>query len=388
MQSPKVIAINNAFPEDPTDTYFGTMNILVSEHCRYFANSGFPCLAIGLHALNRPSRFVHNYTNKDGTRVSETVFWRKLEKRGVDVRIPAVLTALYVRSKYRKMHATTPILAHNTLWSGIVAYYTKKLFGLPYILIEHFSWFATNNVPSKYIDLARRALQAADAVYAVSQPLQQTLIDYVGNSEFRCNIMPNVVDTNVFRPGLNEQRPHVPFRLACISALKQKKRVDLAINLVNRLNSKGIRCELQVVGRGPIQPQLIDMARDHSLPAETVTFRGYLDKPQIAELLRTVDALVVTSTYETFCIPVIEAHCMGIPVITTPCKGPEQLIDPSNGRVARDLSVESLEAEVRHIINNYSTYDPEVIRKRALSRYAIDVVLDKFIADHLTPNRV
>lgn len=68
--------------------------------------------------------------------------------------------------------------------------------------------------------------------------------------------------------------------------------------------------------------------------ADRVSFVGWWER-SVAELLTAVDVLLVTSIQESFGLTVVEAFDAGVPVVSTRCGGPSELIDDRvNGLLA------------------------------------------------------
>ncbi len=60
-------------------------------------------------------------------------------------------------------------------------------------------------------------------------------------------------------------------------------------------------------------------------------FYDYLNQEEIKELLLSCDCFVLSSNFETFGVVVIEAMACGLPVISTKCFGPEDILNQSCG---------------------------------------------------------
>jgi glycosyltransferase involved in cell wall biosynthesis len=71
--------------------------------------------------------------------------------------------------------------------------------------------------------------------------------------------------------------------------------------------------DLHVVGTGPLEPLL------QGIPG--VTLHGFLQPPEVAELMRAVSCLVLTSHIESYGVVVHEAAASGLPVLCTEFSG-------------------------------------------------------------------
>src|SRR5439155_8745708 len=85
---------------------------------------------------------------------------------------------------------------------------------------------------------------------------------------------------------------------------------------------------------GPLRGAL--EARADSLGVgDRIAFRGLLPKPEVARVLRGADAFVLTSRYDNNPCALIEALACGLPVVATAVGGVPELVDDTNGLLAR-----------------------------------------------------
>jgi glycosyltransferase involved in cell wall biosynthesis len=125
-----------------------------------------------------------------------------------------------------------------------------------------------------------------------------------------------------------------------LSELMPHKRIDLAVRAFNRLG-----LPLVVIGDGP------DARRLERLAGPTVRFTGRVADAEVARLLASARALVVTAT-EEFGIAAVEAQAAGRPVIALAEGGvTESVLDGRTGVFYEDATPEALAAAV-------SAFDP------------------------------
>jgi glycosyltransferase involved in cell wall biosynthesis len=138
------------------------------------------------------------------------------------------------------------------------------------------------------------AAQRVDRYMANSRATQRRIATYFGRES---TVVYPPVETERFRPG-----PVGDFYLV-LSELMPHKRIQVAIEAFNRL-----RLPLVVVGDGP------DARRLRRLAGPAIRFLGRVGDTQVAQLLSTCRALVVTAV-EEFGIAAVEAQAAGRPVI-------------------------------------------------------------------------
>lgn len=60
---------------------------------------------------------------------------------------------------------------------------------------------------------------------------------------------------------------------------------------------------------------------------ERVSFPGWLDRLQLSKLFSSSSVYVATSVFETFGLSIAEAMLHGVPVVTTACGGPQEIVE-------------------------------------------------------------
>jgi D-inositol-3-phosphate glycosyltransferase len=123
-------------------------------------------------------------------------------------------------------------------------------------------------------------------------------------------VIPNGIDTTLFRPPLNGEREALRRelgwddqpRVLFVGRLVAKKGLDTA--LAATVAAEG-SYRLVVAGPGPLQPQ----------GARNVDVLGPIPSERVAELYRAADALLLPSRGEGFPVAVQEAMASGLPVV-------------------------------------------------------------------------
>ncbi|HEX8067355.1 MAG TPA: glycosyltransferase [Thermoleophilaceae bacterium] len=139
------------------------------------------------------------------------------------------------------------------------------------------------------------AAQRTDAYLANSNTTRRRVRAYFGR-ESRVVYPP--VDTRRFRPAT------VGDHYLVLSELMPHKRIDVAVEAFNRL-----RLPLVVAGDGP------DARRLRALAGPTVRLAGRVSDDEVARLMESSRALVVTAV-EEFGIAAVEAQAAGRPVVS------------------------------------------------------------------------
>ena len=138
-----------------------------------------------------------------------------------------------------------------------------------------------------------------------------------------------------------------------VSALVPYKRIDLAIEVFNRIGKR-----LVIVGKGP------DLVKLKALGGRSVEFPGWQSDEDLARLYKSCRALVFPGV-EDFGIVPLEAMASGKPVIAFKAGGAlETVVDGKTGIFFDAQSPEALEQAVR--IAESRRFNPASIRRHAL----------------------
>jgi len=179
-----------------------------------------------------------------------------------------------------------------------------------------------------------RAARRADHVIAVSERTKRDAVELYGIAPEKFTVTPHGVDP-AFTPG-GEPQGYALF----VGAIQARKDPLAAL-------AQARAAGLPLVVAGPEkEPALAQQLRDGGADV-----RGWVEKPELAELYRGASVLLLPSLFEGFGVPVLEAMASGTPVVVS--------ADPALREVAGDAAAPSIEAALA---------DRELYRQRGLER--------------------
>jgi glycosyltransferase involved in cell wall biosynthesis len=159
-----------------------------------------------------------------------------------------------------------------------------------------------------------------------------------GVSKRVIELVENGVDLSVWRPESGAEAPPradgaVTFLF--LGRLVALKSVDLLLLALQRA-AKQAPVRLVVAGDGPERVRLQSLAAELGLAPGTdgpgtAIFTGWLPQTAAAEQLRLADCLVLPSVHDCGGAVILEAMCVGKPVIATAWGGPMDYVDDSCG---------------------------------------------------------
>lgn len=139
------------------------------------------------------------------------------------------------------------------------------------------------------------------------------------------------------------------FRLISIGRLDQNKNVILQLKALSILKRKNIQIELIIVGEGDERTTLTTYINKNQLTKD-VTLTGFQQNPY--PLLKTSDCLLVSSFSEGFPTVIVEALYLGVPVITTPVGGTEELIKEGKNGYISDYNPEEYAEKIEYLLSS------------------------------------
>jgi len=178
----------------------------------------------------------------------------------------------------------------------------------------------------------------------------------------RFTVVPNVVDTSLFHPGAERDG-----RLLAVGLLYEAKGYEFLIDAVAQVDN----VRLDIAGDGPLRAQLEAQVARLGI-GERVRFLGVVPKPEVARLMSEHELFAITSRYDNNPCVVIEALASGLPVVGTAVGGIPELVDESNGRLARPQDPESIAGELRAALA--ASFDRRAIADRARERFGREAV--------------
>ncbi|HEX5179672.1 MAG TPA: glycosyltransferase family 4 protein [Gemmatimonadaceae bacterium] len=208
--------------------------------------------------------------------------------------------------------------------------------------------------------LERRVLVGATKLYAMSEYTRERLLDIHRLRTSHVDVLPHppsraFLDTLRRHGGAAARAPRridaVPRLLFVGRADDPRKNVALLFDTCRLLEAAGIPARLTVVGP---RTERWAQAQDLSPNIELV---GPVELDRLVALYLSHDALVLPSRQEGFGIVVAEALHTGLPVISTPCGGPEDVLRQSKGGMIAGFTTQELGDAIQAVVTSFDAWN-------------------------------
>ena len=190
-----------------------------------------------------------------------------------------------------------------------------------------------------------KSLAYVDSVIVPSHFLHRVFDDY----NYRTHIIPNVVDSSVFKStgkALDKDNLH----FIATRNLEKIYGIDVIIKAFRQVVDKYPNAKLSVAGTGPELDALSELTKALSL-IEHVTFTGRLTPEQMSDLYQSADVMINASTVDNAPSSLLEAMMSGIPVISTDAGGiPDMVSDGHDALLVEKNNASAIAEQVFKVI--------------------------------------
>jgi len=275
------------------------------------------------------------------------------------------------------------ILCHSVTWAGYAASLIREEFGIPYVVVEHRSFFvwstekARRMVKPFYLPFFEKAYRNCSRLVPVSESLLTGLKELMPWIEEKTTVIPNMIREDMFLPP-KQIRQVEPFVFFWAGRLEHVKGIDVLIEAARILKEKGQgNFFIRLAGKGSLRAELEQLALDSGV-SDVLHFLGRISREEMQKEMQMSTCFVLPTRYEAFGAVLIEAMATGLPVIATRSGGPDSIVSPETGILIDTENPEQMAAAMEEIIKRYDDFSAREIREQTLKRYGQTSVMMQY----------
>jgi colanic acid/amylovoran biosynthesis glycosyltransferase len=198
-----------------------------------------------------------------------------------------------------------------------------------------------------------RALEAADGIHCVSKEIMTCAQKLVGHRLSLAQVIYPALAPEFLVSGKSEAEArgeeHPDFRIVTTARLDWRKGLEFGLMAVKRLAVQGVNFRWDIIGEGNHRIPLQWAIHDQGLEGK-VFLLGAKSHAMVKEILEQADVYFHPALHEGFCIAIIEAMAVGLPIVATDVGGVREavpskvfgLLVPSRDWIAMAAALEML----------------------------------------------
>lgn len=270
--------------------------------------------------------------------------------------------------------ASASMIKTNQTNGAIAALRVARLLGVPLMARCGYLWSANaareHGINSEQAKEARRTEQevfsAADAVVVTTSLMKSDIIDRLPEVAGKIYVIPNYVDTKLFRP---ISTPIIHDCILFVGRIAPEKNIDLLLEVLSSLPAR-----LRIIGEGRLRPTLQDrFCHLH----DRVTWEGTVPHTELPLYINEATAFVLPSSYEGHPKALLEAMACESAVVGGDSPGIREIIRHGDNGLLSELKPFSLRETIRRLMR-----DSEL--RRHLGVRARRYVVDKYSLEKIT----
>ncbi len=259
-----------------------------------------------------------------------------LHRIGTPIAIPVNDSVARITLSFHLANQVQSIVEHERF--DVLHFHEPLMPALPMTLLRlsptanvgTFHAFAKSNVGYFYgRPLLKPYLERLHGGIAVSEPARTFFNRYF--PEFPLRIIPNGIDTSVYRPGLSpirhlrDERVNILF----VGRLEKRKGLGYLLRAYDFMRSRVKNTRLIVVGDGPLRADAESFIARHRLP--DVVMAGFVPDSVLPRYYDSADIFCAPATgRESFGIVLLEAMACALPVVATEVPGYMSVLEPGS----------------------------------------------------------
>lgn len=295
---------------------------------------------------------------------------RRMDRSGLLEQVSFILVGSFWVGRVLKTFPAQVVLAFFGVPAGPIAWLTKKLHGIPYMVsmrggdVPGFRPYDFGTYHRLVAPFLRLVWRQAGSLVANSKGLRELALKFDPSAHIE--LIPNGVDLDAFVP---VERDWSTPRLLSVGRLVYQKGLDLAARALADL--KDLDWEWVVAGDGSFRLEFEKLCRELGI-ADRVRLAGWRSREELVQDYMQANLFLFPSRHEGMPNAVLEAMASGLPVVASRIAGNEELVLPDRtGLLFPSESVADLQAELQDLL-------PDAARRKAMGDAGRTRVQEKY----------
>lgn len=267
----------------------------------------------------------------------------------------------------RVLHNWRPdLITVQTPWEeGSLGYLLSRILKAKFLPQVHFDLFSEYWLQEHWMNRWRRLvatylIRRADGVRVVSHSLKRNLIDYLGIQASDICLVPVGVnfepvaefqERNFYKAKISPKLKNKPIILF-VGRFYYPKNLTLWIDVAQQVARALPDVHFVMAGDGPRFTAIRLLVKERRLE-DRFFFLGAVGYHALPEIYAAADIFLLTSNYEAYGRVIAESMLSGVPVVSTACAGPSDLIkDGESGFLLPLNDLEGLSKAVLTLLGN------------------------------------
>lgn len=282
--------------------------------------------------------------------------------------------------KQRKMSSYDAVNIHIATPLGNQIDYFQKKYKVPFIVTEHWSayhYFFGISPQAPGLQRMKDIFKQKFKLITVSKALAEDIKRFSGVESLNYEVVPNIIDTDIFQFKSHENKELALFMLTNWSPEKNP------LALLKAISKLSFDFRLRIGGDGVLLNEMKTFVNENQLDSK-VTFLGRITPQEAAQEFQKASFFLHSAHYETFSVVCAESLCCGCPVIASNIPAIKEYLDSDSGMLVDDFQKSDeqfIENAWLSALNELNTkeFDRSKIAQKFQDKFGIERVSQQYI---------
>lgn len=217
------------------------------------------------------------------------------------------------------------------------------------------------------VKLEKKIASYSSKIILTTEDLKEKFYNYHRISKNKIKIIPNYVDTRIFKPNNQNKK----YDLLFVGRLTEQKNI---INLVKAV--KDFSLKILFIGSGPLKNQIVHLIKMYNLNLKLI---DRVPNNKLPSFMNSASIFVQPSAFEGNPKTLLEAMACGLPVIGSNSPGISNLIKHKNNGYICESTINGIKNAINDLASNVELQNKigGNASKYIQDNYALDLVVEK-----------